>query len=443
MEPVDLIREGRDFGKQSRVELGMRTFEEEINFFSENYLKNQKIEPDRGAKCKNCEFRTLATPPKKSGFKECWAGVVTQDEIDEPFVFDIWNFRKADALIATGKILMKDVMKEDISPKKDKGPGLSASERQWIQVECAREGKSQPFIDLGGLHCEILAWKFPLHFIDFETTMVAVPFNAGCRPYEQVAFQFSHHILHEDGRIEHVGQYINDRRGFFPNFEFVRELKAQLEVDAGTILRYAAHENTVLCQILEQLKASNEPDRQVLMDWIRTVTRSTSSMEDEWEGPRCMIDMWDALKKYYYHPATNGSNSIKKVLPVVLQESELLQEKYQKPIYGSAGGIRSLNFKDWVWLKKDLSDVVIDPYCRLPKIFDGVDIERLEFSLMGHEEVADGVAAMTVYAKMQFTEMLEEERAELRSALLKYCELDTLAMLMIYEYWADVTQIRR
>ena len=56
---------------------------------------------------------------------------------------------------------------------------------------------------------------------------------------------------------------------------------------------------------------------------------------------------------------------------------------------------------------------------------------------MGHEEVADGGAAMTAYAKMQFTEMLEEERAELRSALLKYCELDTLAMLMIYEYWAE------
>jgi hypothetical protein len=36
--------------------------------------------------------------------------------------------------------------------------------------------------------------------------------------------------------------------------------------------------------------------------------------------PAVMIDMWDALKKYYYHPATNGSNSIKKVLPVVLQE---------------------------------------------------------------------------------------------------------------------------
>ena len=146
-KPVTLIHEGRDLGKQSRVELGMRTFEEEINFFSENYLKNQKIEPERGAKCKNCEFRTLATPPKKSGFKECWAGEVTQDEIDKPFVFDIWNIRKAkaDALIATGKVLMKDVTKEDISPKKIRAQDsrhLSASGFKWSVQERERVNPS-------------------------------------------------------------------------------------------------------------------------------------------------------------------------------------------------------------------------------------------------------------------------------------------------------------
>ena len=34
---------------------------------------------------------------------------------------------------------------------------------------------------------------------------------------------------------------------------------------------------------------------------------------------------------------------------------------------------------------------------------------------------------------MQFTEMSEMEREHLRSMLLKYCELDTLAMVMILE----------
>jgi len=36
---------------------------------------------------------------------------------------------------------------------------------------------------------------------------------------------------------------------------------------------------------------------------------------------------------------------------------------------------------------------------------------------------------------MQFEDITEYETEEIRSALLKYCELDTLAMVMIYEEW--------
>ena len=39
------------------------------------------------------------------------------------------------------------------------------------------------------------------------------------------------------------------------------------------------------------------------------------------------------------------------------------------------------------------------------------------------------------YAKMQFEHMSDYERSELQAGLLKYCELDTLAMVMIYEAW--------
>jgi hypothetical protein len=38
---------------------------------------------------------------------------------------------------------------------------------------------------------------------------------------------------------------------------------------------------------------------------------------------------------------------------------------------------------------------------------------------------------------MQFTEMTEEERTLVVEGLLRYCELDTLAMVMIYEYWLN------
>ena len=80
---------------------------------------------------------------------------------------------------------------------------------------------------------------------------------------------------------------------------------------------------------------------------------------------------------------------------------------------------------------------VIDPYKLLPKMFQ--DIGDKDFALLSEDdELRDGGAALTAYARLQFEEMKEYERAEIRKALLKYCELDTLAMVMIYEGWKDL-----
>jgi len=42
---------------------------------------------------------------------------------------------------------------------------------------------------------------------------------------------------------------------------------------------------------------------------------------------------------------------------------------------------------------------------------------------------------MTAYARMQFSEMSPKEREKLKPGLLRYCELDTLAMVMLHEGW--------
>jgi hypothetical protein len=38
---------------------------------------------------------------------------------------------------------------------------------------------------------------------------------------------------------------------------------------------------------------------------------------------------------------------------------------------------------------------------------------------------------------MQFSEMSDLERKELASGLLRYCELDTMAMVMVFEAWRE------
>jgi len=36
---------------------------------------------------------------------------------------------------------------------------------------------------------------------------------------------------------------------------------------------------------------------------------------------------------------------------------------------------------------------------------------------------------------MQFSEMTDEEREKVFSGLLRYCELDTFAMVLLWEFW--------
>jgi hypothetical protein len=179
---------------------------------------------------------------------------------------------------------------------------------------------------------EMNEWDYPLHFIDFETSMVAIPFNKGRRPYEQTAFQFSCHSLYEDGRLEHR-EWIHSEPGVFPNYEFTLALKKTLEKDDGTIFRYSNHENTVMRQIYRQIEKNEEIDafkdngtsNAEILDWINTITnwkvRDLDGKEYRDRGDRDMIDLWKCVKSYYYHSMMKGSNSIKQVLPTVLKTS--------------------------------------------------------------------------------------------------------------------------
>lgn len=256
------------------------------------------------------------------------------------------------------------------------------------------------------------------------------------KPYEQVAFQFSHHIYHEDGKIEHANEYINNKAGFFPNFEFVRALKKALQNDEGTIFKYSYHENTILNAIYVQLLASNEVDKEELIDFIQLISHSKNESVTKWKGDRDMVDLWLVEKNFYYNPLTKGSNSIKEVLPASLSSSKFLQEKYSKPI--NQIRLSSKNFsEDHIWLSID-KGIITSPYKMLPSVFEGWSEDELENTLSEIEDIDNGGAALTAYGKLHYTDMNPSEIDELTSALLKYCELDTLAMVMIYEHFKEL-----
>jgi len=77
-----------------------------------------------------------------------------------------------------------------------------------------------------------------------------------------------------------------------------------------------------------------------------------------------------------------------------------------------------------------------NPYSLLPSQYGDLDLSQDEL-IFEDAEIQEGGSALIAYAKMQFTDMSDDEREALLKALLQYCELDTLAMVMIYEHWVN------
>jgi hypothetical protein len=148
-----------------------------------------------------------------------------------------------------------------------------------------------------------------------------------------------------------------------------------------------------------------------------------------------MVDLCHLASQAFFHPSTKGSSSIKKVLPAVMQASDWLKERYSQPTYGATSGMASCNFTNQVWWQSS-DGMVENPYKLLPPVFNDLPQELMD-GLESDEqlEIAEGGAATMAFARLQFEELPAEERKYIETALLRYCELDTLAMVMIYQAW--------
>ncbi len=146
-----------------------------------------------------------------------------------------------------------------------------------------------------------------------------------------------------------------------------------------------------------------------------------------------MVDMRRVVLDYYYNPLTKGSNSLKYLLPACLNTSKYLQGKYSRQI--GQINLTSKNFPEsHVWLQAE-GAMAKNPYKLLPPLFEEWTEDDLETLIGDVEDIEDGGDAMMAYAKLQYCDMQEEERKELIKGLLQYCELDTLAMVMLYEHF--------
>ena len=408
------------------------------NQFADAYQADKKVPAVIGTQCGGCQFKTSLDDTLKSGFHECWQQALgwKPQDFEAGTVLDIWNFRKKQQLMDQGIYKIAQVQQHDVGDFEAEAgvDGLSRMQRQWLQINGIPESNnaSAYYFDRALAGVTMSNWVYPYHFIDFETSAVALPFHAGMKPYEQVAFQFSHHVMEADGSVRHAGEFLCVEPGIFPNYAFARALKAQLDQDDGTVFMWSHHENTILSTILAQLSYDTNPpnDAAELIGFIKTVIKG---------GEREMFDLCAFAEKAFFHPETKGSNSIKKVLPAMLKVSQTLIDIYSQPIYGKPDGIASLNFSSnegFTWLARNANGVMIDPYEKLKAYAKALLPDDINTDA---SVIAEGGAAATAYARLQFESLDLETRERIKSALLRYCELDTLAMVMIVQGWqADI-----
>lgn len=417
-------------------------FADAVSVFASAYSKDEALSPIPSSGCANCQFKAEEWPSPgapKSGFHACWSEAfgLKEDDFTKGTVLDIWNFPGKKKLIEQRLVKVSEVTIENLAFD-GQPPGLTGmtrKHRQWYVCRAEWPGGGNYYFDKGGYLRESASWTYPLHCIDFETSSVAIPFLKGRRPYEMTAFQFSHHVISQNGRVAHATQWLNATPGFDPNEAFVTALKEALEVDDGTIFRWSAHENTVLNKLREQMLRDPELSsaNKELVGFIQRITTAAGDGKDKIVGPRNMVDLCEIAERYYFHPSTKGSNSLKKVLPALMSSSDFLRNTYGQPNYGP--GI-SLNFEQPIawWQQRD--GKVTDPYLLLPPVFDDVSAEEVGAAEEGlSEELREGGTAMAAYGRLQFEDLADVKRKAVESALLRYCELDTLAMVMAIQAW--------
>ncbi|WP_018988639.1 DUF2779 domain-containing protein [Aromatoleum toluclasticum] len=423
-------------------------FPEAVKNLAQAYANDIRITPTPSTECGSCQFKADKWPANgepKSGFHECWASAFNwgPDDFSKGTVLDLWYFTGKAKLIAHGVLKPSQVTIEDLGfdGQAPGVTGMSRKHRQWYICKPDWPGGGEFFFDKEGFRAAQRKWSFPLHCIDFETSAVAIPFVKGRRPYETTAFQFSHHVIDETGKVSHRTQWISAEPGVDPNFDFVRALRNALVNDNGTIFRWAAHENSVLNQLRAQLLSLNEPppDRDGLVSFIESITTRAGDGKEKVAGPRNMVDLCELAEKFYFHPSTKGSTSLKKVLPALMCSSDFLRDRYGKPTYGGTGV--SLNFEQPIawWQMHD--GTVVDPYLLLPPIFEDVSQQEIEAVEAGlSEDLREGGAAMAAYGRLQFEDLPTKQREAICAALLRYCELDTLAMVMAVQAWTEWMQ---
>jgi len=193
-----------------------------------------------------------------------------------------WIFHLPGAKQIAGQLAGQGIVTIDEIPD---GTKLSAAQRkvkdnvEWVSEK---------------LEAALKTVRFPVHHLDFETVMLAVPRFAGSRPYQALPVQWSNHIESDKGELLHH-EFLHTE-GTDPRKPLAEALLESLG-STGSICVYSPYEKSVIEQLAEFLPEL----RSALKSLVKRI----------W-------DLHPVVKEHYYHPEFGGSYSLKEVLPALV-----------------------------------------------------------------------------------------------------------------------------
>ena len=249
-------------------------------------------------------------------------------------VFDLYNNRNKVKQVNGNILTFYDLIQN----------GVKLSEIQKRQVDYALNNIEEIYVDKEKVKEILESYKYPLYFFDFETYQDIIPHFKGCRPYQQIPFQYSLHILYEDGRLEHK-EFLAD--GFNnPIYDIV-----------SSIINDLGHEGSIVAY-----NDAFEKGRIKEMAYIDVKNKNKLfGFVDRF------VDLADVFRNgYCYNKSMGGSFSIKSVLPALFPDDNELNYKNLEAVHkgdeASAAylSLKDLNEEDYLKLRKNLL-----AYCKL------------------------------------------------------------------------------
>lgn len=235
----------------------------------------------RAAKCPEIQIGKQCDSPYTCSLHEhCWSFLPPQNVLE---LYDDKKGRRFD-LLKRGVLRIAEIPAD-----------YSLSAKQEIQRSTAISGK--PHVKPTQIQTFLKGLEYPLHFLDFETLSTAIPMFEGTRPYEQIPFQFSLHIVRNKDRAkpEHRKFLAEGRND--PRPEFMRQLKSVVEPDGSIVVFHASFEKGRMKKCAEVMPEYKS--------WVAAVNHR-------------IVDLLNPFKAFnFYHPDQCGSASMKLVLPAL------------------------------------------------------------------------------------------------------------------------------